>query len=55
MITLHDLEAGLKVKFDTCRRVAEYNFQEVVFQFPSIGQTKSQILVLFDIPPPRLT
>ena len=32
-MTLHDLEAGVKVKFDTCKRFADHDFQEVVSLF----------------------
>ena len=27
MVTLHDLEQGSKVKFDTCKRFADHDFQ----------------------------
>ena len=46
MMTLHDLEAGLqgsKVKFDTCRRFAEHDFQEVVFSFQTPMTNKGDI------------
>ena len=34
MMSLHELEAGVKgVKFDTCKRFADHDFQEVVFSF----------------------
>ena len=54
MITLHDLEAGSKVKFDTCKGFADHDFLQVVFSFQTPAPTirRDSWVFLYDPAPP---
>ena len=51
-MTLHDLEAGVKGQIWHCRRLAEHDFQEVVFSFQtSRTNDKGDIRAFWYAPP----
>ena len=52
MMNLHDLEAG--VKFDTCKRFADRDFQEVAFSFQTPRTNNKGDVTAFDMPPPPI-
>ena len=49
MMTLYDLKVGVKDQFDTCKRSADHDFQEVVLSFQTPRTMIREMLGLFDM------
>ena len=48
-MTLYDIEAGVKVKFDMWKRFADHNIQEAVFLFQTLKTNNKGMLGVFDM------